>query len=200
MQQEKKDLNFNMTDQVVEKEIKKEEAPAEKQGADNTARDAKMQKNFRTKKQRKPREKRERSEFDQQMLEIRRVTRVMAGGRRFSFSVTMVVGDRKGKVGVGLGKAGDVPLAIEKGIRDAQKKMLTVKRTKTNSIAHDVSAKEGSAQVVIIPSPERGVVAGSAVRTVLEFAGVNDVIAKIHTRSKGKLSLARATISALKKL
>lgn len=147
----------------------------------------------------RPRERapRERSEFEQATIDVRRVARVMAGGRRFSFSVTVVIGDKKGRVGVGLGKGADTALAIDKAVRDAKKHMITVSRTKGNSIAHDVSIKNSSSIVTIVPSPGRGVVAGSAMRIVLEHAGVTDVVAKILTRTKNKLTIARATVAAL---
>ncbi|MBP7741490.1 MAG: 30S ribosomal protein S5 [Candidatus Pacebacteria bacterium] len=140
---------------------------------------------------------RERSEFEQATIDVRRVARVMAGGRRFSFSVTVVIGDKKGRVGVGLGKGADTALAIDKAVRDAKKHLITVARTKGNSIAHDVSIKNSSSIVTIVPSPGRGVVAGSAMRIVLEYAGVTDVVAKILTRTKNKLTIARATVAAL---
>lgn len=143
---------------------------------------------------------RERSEFEQATLEVRRVARVMAGGRRFSFSVTVVIGDKKGRVGVGLGKGADTALAIDKAVRSAKKALFTVPLTKDRSIAHEVHAKYASSTVEIIPSPGRGVVAGSAMRVVLEHAGVTNVIAKIQTRSKNKLTIARATVAALKEL
>lgn len=146
------------------------------------------------------REERPRSEFDQKTLLLRRVARVVAGGRRFSFSAAIVVGDHKGRVGVGIGKGGDTALAIEKALRDAKKNMILVKTTKTMSIAHDVMAKESSGIVQIRPAPERGIVAGSAVKMVLELAGVKDVTAKIFSPSKNKLNIARATIKALKQL
>lgn len=144
-----------------------------------------------------PRAPRERSEFEQATLEVRRVARVMAGGRRFSFSVTVVIGDKKGRVGVGLGKGADTALAIDKAVRDAKKHLITVSRTADGSIAHDVSVKYSSSTVTIMPSPGRGVVAGSAMRIVLEHAGVTNVIAKILTRTKNKLTIARATVAAL---
>ena len=143
---------------------------------------------------------RERSEFDQVTIDVRRVARVMGGGRRFSFSVTMVIGDRKGRVGVGLGKGADTALAIEKATRDARKNLVTIPLTKNGSIRHNVSAKYASSTVTIVPSPGRGVVAGSAMRSVLELAGVQDVVAKILTRTKNKLSIARATVAALETL
>jgi small subunit ribosomal protein S5 len=143
---------------------------------------------------------RERSEFDQATLDVRRVARVMAGGRRFSFSVTVVIGDKKGRVGVGLGKGADTALAIDKAARSAKKALVTIPLTKSRSIAHDVTARYSSSTVEIIPSPGRGLVAGSAMRTVLEYAGVTDVVAKIQTRTKNKLTIARATVAALQAL
>lgn len=143
---------------------------------------------------------RERSEFEQVTVDVRRVARVMAGGRRFSFSVTVVIGDRKGRVGVGIGKGADTALAIDKAVRDAKRKLITVPLTKSRSIKHEVSSMYASSVLTIIPSPGRGLVAGSAMRTVLEYAGVTDVIGKILSRTKNKLTIARATVEALKKL
>lgn len=146
------------------------------------------------------RNERVRPEFEQKIISIRRVTRVMAGGRRFSFSVAMVIGDKKNRVGVGVGKAGDTQLAIEKAVRDAKKHMITVPMNEKSHIAHDVQKKLSSSEVMIIPAPGRGLVAGSSVRTVLELAGVKDVSAKLLTRTKNKLNNARATVEALKLL
>jgi small subunit ribosomal protein S5 len=154
--------------------------------------------------QRRPRRgnrpERVRPEFDQKIISIRRVTRVVTGGRRFAFSVAMVIGDRRGKVGVGIGKAGDTQQAIEKAVRDAKKHMITVTMNKEGHLPHDVHTKYASSEVMIIPAPGRGLVAGSSVRTVLEHAGVKDVTAKIFSRSKNKLNNARAAIEALKLL
>lgn len=146
------------------------------------------------------REERVRSEFEQKIISIRRVTRVMAGGRRFSFSVAIVIGNKKGKVGVGIGKAGDTQLAIEKAVRNARKHLIEIPLNKHQHIPHDVSVKLSSSEVMIMPAPGRGLVAGSSVRTVLELGGVKDVTAKIFSRSKNKLNNARAAIHALKKL
>lgn len=146
------------------------------------------------------RQERPRQEFDQKIVSIRRVTRVMAGGRRFSFSVSMVIGDKKGKVGVGIGKAGDTQLAIEKAVRDAKKNMIVVPMDKDGRIPHDVHVKYASSEVMMMPAAGRGLVAGSSVRTVLELAGVKDITAKIFSRSKNKLNNARAAVEALKQL
>ncbi len=146
------------------------------------------------------REERVRSEFDQKIISIRRVTRVMAGGRRFNFSVAIVIGNKKGKVGVGIGKAGDTQLAIEKAVRNARKNIIEIPLNKHQHIPHDVHVKLSSSEVMIMPAPGRGLVAGSSVRTVLELGGVKDVTAKIFSRSKNKLNNARAAILALKGL
>lgn len=146
------------------------------------------------------RPERARPEFDQKIISIRRVTRVMAGGRRFNFSVAMVLGDKNGKVGVGIGKAGDTQLAIEKAMRDAKKHMIQIPMNKDSHIPHDVNIKYASSEVMIMPAPGRGLVAGSSVRTVLELGGVKDVTAKIFSRSKNKLNNARAAVEALKLL
>lgn len=140
------------------------------------------------------------SEFDQKMITIRRVARVVAGGRRFSFSVAIIIGNKKGKVGVGLGKAGDTTLAIDKAVRDAKKHLITVALTKDNSIAHEVEAKYCASYVTLMPAKGRGLVAGSSVRPVLELAGISNCVAKIHSGSKNGLNNARAAIEALKSL
>jgi small subunit ribosomal protein S5 len=146
------------------------------------------------------REERPRSEYDNKIISIRRVARVMAGGRRFNFSVAIVIGNKAGKVGVGLGKAGDTQLAIEKATRSAKKHMITVPMNKSKMIGHDVEAKYSASRVMIMPAKGRGLVAGSSVRTVLELAGVHDVTAKIFSRSKNQLNNARAAIKALQEL
>lgn len=139
-------------------------------------------------------------EYDSVMLNIRRVSRTVSGGRRFSFSVALVAGNRKGFVGVGLGKAGDTALAIDKATRNAKKHMVKINTTKDMSIPHEVFAKYASARISIRPVKDRGLVAGSATRTVLELAGLKNVAAKIISPSKNKLNIARATIVALQNL
>ncbi len=139
-------------------------------------------------------------EFDTKIIAIRRVTRVASGGRRFTFSVAVVSGDKKGRVGVGLGKAGDTSLAIDKATRNAKKNMIKVRLSSAMTIPHMVEAKYSSACVMIMPARGRGVVAGSAVRNVIELAGIKDVCAKLLSGSKNKLNIARVTIKALEKL
>lgn len=139
-------------------------------------------------------------EFDQKILSIRRVTRVVAGGRRFSFSVALAAGDRKGGVGLGLGKAGDTSLAIGKALRNAKKNMLQLKLTKTMSLPYELSAKYSSAKILLIPNRGRGLVAGSVVRNILKLAGVKDVTGKILSSTKNQLNNAKATILALREI
>jgi len=122
----------------------------------------------------------------------------MAGGRRFNFSAAIVIGDKKGRVGVGLGKAADTQLAIEKATRAAKKAMISIPLTKNRSISQDVSAKYCASEVIIRPSPGRGLVAGSSVRTVLELAGVTDITGKLLSRSHNQVNNARAAIEALR--
>ena len=136
-------------------------------------------------------------EFDNKIISIRRVTRVVAGGRRFSFSVTIVAGNHKGTVGVGQGKSSDTPLAIEKALRDAKKNMIQVSVTDNMSIPHDVEAKFGSSRVIIMPAPGRGILAGSSVRVVLELAGLTAINAKILSGSKNRVNNAKAAIEAV---
>ncbi len=143
------------------------------------------------------RAERPKPEFDQKMIEIRRVTRVVAGGRRFSFSVTLIAGDRKGKIGVGIGKATDTTLAINKAFNDAKRNMIKVKTTDEGTIPHEVTAKYNSARVFLMPNKSRGVVVGSAMRTVIEFAGITNITGRVLSGSKNKLNIARATVKAL---
>ncbi len=139
-------------------------------------------------------------EFDQKILNIRRVTRVVAGGRRFSFSVALVAGDKKGSVGLGLGKAGDTALAINKAVRNAKKNMIKLKLTKTMSIPHTLSAKFSSSQIVLMPNKGRGLVAGSVIRDIIKLSGMKDVTGKIVSNSKNKLNNAKAVIVALSQI
>jgi small subunit ribosomal protein S5 len=139
-------------------------------------------------------------EFDQKILSIRRVTRVVAGGRRFSFSVALVAGDRKGSIGLGLGKAGDTSLAINKALRNAKKNMVKLKLTKDLSIPHEVSAKFASSRVKLIPNKGRGLVAGTVVRDIAKLAGMKDITGKVLSGSKNKLNNSKAVMLALSQI
>jgi len=141
--------------------------------------------------------KREKPEFEQKLLDLARVTRVVKGGRRFSFRATMVIGDKKGRVGVGVGKGTDVSNAIGKAVNDAKKKMISI-NTKNGTILYDVQMKLGSAKIMLKPARKgRGIVAGGAVRAVVDLAGISDIVSKSFGTSN-KLNVARATIEALK--
>lgn len=137
------------------------------------------------------------SEFDQSIVDIRRVTRVVRGGRRFSFSLLLAAGNRRGKIGLGLGKSGDVSSAIEKAFNQAKKNMVTLRLTKNSSIPHEVLVKYNSSRVFMKPARGRGVAAGGPARVILNLAGVKDVASKILSKSKNKLNNARATMKAL---
>jgi small subunit ribosomal protein S5 len=139
-------------------------------------------------------------EYDQKMVSIRRVTRVVAGGRRMTFAVALAIGDKNGSIGLGTGKGGDTSLAITKALRQAKKRLFKIKVTKEMSIPHEVSAKYSSSRVVIMPNKGKGLVAGSTVRDMLTLAGIKNVTAKIHSGSKNKLNNARAAYTALMSL
>src|SRR5574343_368807 len=135
-------------------------------------------------------------EFDQKIIDIRRVTRVVAGGRRFSFSVALVAGDKKGRVGLGLGKAGDTALAINKALRNAKKNMVRLNLTKTMSIPHELSAKFSSSYVLLMPNKGRGLVAGTVLRDIAKLAGIKDITGKILSGTKNKLNNSKAVMAA----
>ena len=136
-------------------------------------------------------------DVDQKILDIRRVTRVVAGGRRMSFAVSMVIGDKTGIVGVGTGKGNDTALAIAKALKDAKKNAIKIKRTDKLSIPFGVEAKYSASSVMLFPNKGKGLVAGAAIRDILRIAGVRDVTSKVLSGSKNKLNTARATIKAL---
>lgn len=145
----------------------------------------------------RPNFERAKPEFEQRIIGIRRVTRVVAGGRRMSFAVSIVIGDKKGTVGLGTGKAGDTALAITKALRSARKNLLKLHLTKELTLPSTVSAKYGSARVMIMPNKGKGLVAGSAARDILNLAGVKNVTSKYHSGTKNKLNNARAAMLAL---
>ncbi|MEI7621403.1 MAG: 30S ribosomal protein S5 [Candidatus Moraniibacteriota bacterium] len=143
--------------------------------------------------------RREKPEFDQKLLDLARVTRVVKGGRRFRFRATLVIGNRKGQVGVGVAKGSDVSDAIQKAYNDAKKSLITVALSE-NTIPHDVRQKLGSAKIILKPaSAGRGVIAGGAVRAVVDLAGIRDIVSK-SLGTSNKLNVARATIEALRSL
>ncbi|MFA7319202.1 MAG: 30S ribosomal protein S5 [Parcubacteria group bacterium] len=147
----------------------------------------------------RPRTKKEKPEYDQKLLDLARVTRVVKGGRRFRFRASLVIGNRKGKVGVGVGKGADVSDSIKKAYDDARKNLIDVPMQK-NTIAHEVFIKMGSAKVMLKPAAKgRGIVAGGAVRAVVDYAGIKDIVSK-SLGTANKLNVARATVKALESL
>ncbi len=139
-------------------------------------------------------------EFDSKLLDLARVTRVSKGGRHFRFRAVMVVGDKAGKVGVGVAKGTDVAQAIEKATRIAKKHLITVDMVE-ETIRHEVEAKFGAARVMLKPQRKgRGLVAGGTVRVICTLAGIRNISSKIITRTSNKLNNAHATIEALKQL
>jgi small subunit ribosomal protein S5 len=145
------------------------------------------------------RPERGRDEMEQRMLDIARVTRVMKGGKRMSFRACVAIGDKKGTIGIGLGKGADVTMAVNKAVNQAKKKLFKVSLV-NDTIAHAVYQRTGAARIIFKPAAKgRGVIAGGVVRVILELAGVKNVTSKI-LGTGNKINNARCTLDALKKL
>jgi small subunit ribosomal protein S5 len=194
-------------------EIKPSNIPQDKPGADNRspARPARFggrqggganhrNDNRRGGRRGSPRDEKERDGFNESVLDLRRVTRVVAGGKRFRFRATIVIGDGKGTVGVGVAKGADVQQSIQKAKVAAKKSLITFKIV-NGTIAHEVKAKFSAAEVLLRPAKEgHGLMAGGPVRAVMTLSGVKDVTSKCLGGTKNKLTNAMATNEALKKL
>ncbi|MGY5139279.1 30S ribosomal protein S5 [Mycoplasmopsis gallinarum] len=200
-----------------EKEIKQTEAQGTKEVRKpfvkrEKSKEVKENKTNQASVQRKPRAKRdersersnrfERSEneFSEKVVNISRVTKVVKGGRRFSFAAYVVVGDKKGRVGFGHGKANEVPDAIKKAIKDAKNHLITVPIFKNITVPHEVHAKFLASKVMLKPAPKgKGIVASSTVRAVVELAGYTDIYTKTYG-SRSKANIVSATLKALQAL
>lgn len=166
--------------EVKEKNIKNDKR--------NNARRARRTNNF----------SRQKSDLEDKVIDINRVTKVVKGGRQFRFSATVVVGNRKGKVGLGTGKAKEMPDAVKKATQAATKNLIDVELIDNRTISHEIISKVGAVRVMLKPATEgTGVKAGGPVRDVLELAGVKDVLSK-SLGSSTKINTARATLKALK--
>ncbi|MFA6995267.1 MAG: 30S ribosomal protein S5 [Patescibacteria group bacterium] len=145
------------------------------------------------------RDDRQKDEMEQRILEVARVTRVMAGGKRMNFRACVALGDRKGSVGVGLGKGADVTMAVNKAVNRAKKDMVNVPMV-NETIPHAILKKMGAARIMLKPAKKgRGVIAGGVTRVILELAGVKNVTSK-NLGSKNKINNARCAIEALRGL
>ena len=137
------------------------------------------------------------TDLEDKVIDIKRVTKVVKGGRQFRFSATVVVGNRKGKVGIGVGKAKEMPDAVKKATQAASRNLINVELIDNRTISHEIITKEGAVRVMLKPATEgTGVKAGGPVRDVLELAGVKDVLSK-SLGSSTKINMARATLRAL---
>jgi len=164
-------------------------------GPDNRGRGPSDRDNNRSRR----RDNDEAPEFEERVVQINRVSKVVKGGRRFSFGSLIVVGDGKGRVGFGMGKSGEVPEAIRKGVEAAKKNMITVPLDGT-TIPHETEEKFGASKVFIKPAlPGTGVIAGGGARAVLEAAGIKDVLTKAHG-ANNRINIVQATIKALQGL
>ena len=146
--------------------------------------------------------KSKKSEWLKRVVSIDRVTKVVKGGKKMSFRAIVISGNGRGKVGVGVGKAGDVSTAVRNAERDSQKHIITVPITSSDSIPHPIKSRFGAAKLVLYPSSPgagSGVIAGSSIRTVLELAGIKNILSK-QLGSNNQLNNARATILGLSKL
>lgn len=185
----------------MNEEIKNENVENQEVVADVVKDEKKRREDF--KRERKGGERRERrreeSEFDKSLVSVRRVTKVVKGGRTMRFSALVVIGDRKGQVGIGTGRAKEVPAAIDKATLQAKNNLKKINIV-NGTIPHDVIGKYGTSSVLMLPAKQGcGVIAGGGTRAVLELAGVKDIVTKIHG-STNKINCVKATLRGLEAL
>ncbi len=181
------ELNENVQP-AVETEVNNEIVKDEKRRRDDFKKDRRQDR-----RERKPRED---SEFDKVLVSVRRVTKVVKGGRTMRFSAVVVVGDRKGNVGIGTGKAKEVPAAIDKATLQAKTNMVKINIV-NGTIPHETIGKYGTSKVLMLPAKEgTGIIAGGSSRAVIELAGIKDIVTKIHG-STNKINCVRATLRGL---
>lgn len=143
----------------------------------------------------------EKPEFEQKLLDVARTARMVAGGRRFSFRTVVIIGNKKGKVGVGVAKGANVSIAVEKAVKQAKKHLIIIPLTAEKTIPHQVQAKYSAARVLLKPAVRgRGIIAGGTIRVICLLGGIENITAKIIGRTNNKLNNARATIKALEEL
>ena len=183
------------------KEIVETVATPEEEGKQETVsnKNRKNDKQPRARRERRPRNRQRQPKlYEEDVISIGRVTKVTKGGRHFRFSAVVVVGDKKGKVGLGTGKANEVPDAIKKAVQNATKNIVKISLVDERTIPHEAIGVEGASRVMLKPAAKgTGVKAGGPVRSVLEMAGVKDILSK-SLGSRTKLNMATATIDALK--
>ena len=151
-------------------------------------------------KKRPRRVEKPKSDLEDKVIAINRVTKVVSGGRQFRFSATVVVGNRKGKVGIGIGKAKEMPDAVKKATQAASKNLINVELIDNRTISHEIIEKEGAVRVMLKPAKEgTGVIAGGSVRAILDLAGVRDVVSK-SLGARTKLNMAEAAMNGLKSM
>ena len=140
-------------------------------------------------------------DFEEKVIDIARVTKVVKGGRRFSFSAFVVIGDKKGKIAYGHGKANEVPDAIKKAIKDARTRITSVPIVEKRTVPHELQAKYLASTVLLKPAPKgKGIIASGSIRAVVELAGYKDIYTKSLGRSRSKINSVKATVKALSEL
>ena len=191
-----------MTEEKIESQVEEtvvEETTATEAAAEENVEQLPARKQRGRKKKVETREEKPESEWKEQVVQIRRVTKVVKGGKKLSFRAIVIVGNKKGQVGVGCAKAAEVIIAIQKAIADGRKNLITVPIFKT-TIPHPITGRSGAGAVMLRPASQgTGIIAGGAVRSVLELAGIENILSK-SLGSKSPLNAANATLEALKSL